>query len=85
MPKISFTCLREEVQIASVKYPILMTFVTAQNLLRIASVPKFEKEKSHKDIADSLRLKPLDEWQRPPDDDRVAQIAAVFSASDNPA
>lgn len=81
---ITVTCLKTDVAIGGVSYPVLMAFLTAEELLRVAEVPNFDRAKKHSDIANSLRQQPLDEWQRPPEMDRVKRIADVFSDSGSP-
>ena len=56
-------------------------FLQAKLLAEITEVPSFSRTKGHKNIAETISSPPIDEWQRPLEDNKVNQIKDTYSMS----
>jgi DGQHR domain-containing protein len=63
------------------RYPLFMGFLAAEEIRRIASAPSFSPTTSHRDIAANILEPPVEDWQRPLDEDRLRTIRRVFDNS----
>lgn len=75
--------LKEELFTNSLKYPVFISFISSEDILKIAEVPSFQRNTSNHRIADNVLTPPIKEWQRPLDDFRVLKISDVFSSIGN--
>ncbi len=75
-----FRCLKSEIQHAGQRYPIFVTFASAEVLVDVAEAPAFTPSTTHQHIATNVLTPPIREWQRPRDGARVDSISAVFNA-----
>jgi hypothetical protein len=75
---IVIDCLRTTVTSGATTYPLLIGFLSAEQLVQIAEAPSFTEHTSHEEIATNILAPPIKEWQRPLDAGRVHQIANEF-------
>ena len=78
---VSFSALRSEHSDGGKKYPIFVGFLSAQKLGAIAEAPQFQLKTRHEVIAGNVTASPVEDWQRPLDQDRVKEIARIFKGS----
>jgi len=57
-------------------------FLSARDLKKIAAVPSFAPDKPHHRIAADVSNPPIDQWQRPLDPQKTAEIRQTYSRSD---
>ena len=82
MPQISVQALKSVAIINGKEYPMYCGFLSAADLREIAEVPSFAREKHHHQIASDIHNPPVDQWQRPLDEEKTKQITAIYSNRD---
>jgi hypothetical protein len=78
MTKMKFEVLAAKATINGNKYPMYTGFLQAVQLMEIAEVPSFSKDKAHHRIADDVSKLPIDEWQRPEEIDKIHTIKEIY-------
>lgn len=76
---MEITVIKGTISVNSAVFDVYTGFMTAKEVKEYAKVPSFPKTKSNYDIANSLHSVPVDEWQRPEDEDKVNKIADLYS------
>jgi hypothetical protein len=80
---IKLVCLRDEAVVPKdgthLKKPMLVGFAKAADLELIAKAPSFSETDPNRTIAEMLQRLPARKWQRPLDQDRIAQMAGFFN------
>ena len=76
---IMIECLKEEIMSGTSQFPIFISFIPAEDILKIAEVPSFKKTTNNHDIAENVLTPPIKDWQRPLNEERIKSIADVFS------
>lgn len=79
MSRITFNTLKSISTINGSNYPIYIGFLSAENLKSIALVPNFAESKSHHQIALDILHPPVDQWQRPLDEEKARIINSIYS------
>lgn len=82
MPSISVDTIMRVSKINGNSYPMFSGFLNANELRQVAEVPSFLADKHHHKIANDIANPPVDEWQRPLDDSKTAQIRDTYSRAD---
>ncbi|MCC5828560.1 MAG: hypothetical protein JJU36_03850 [Phycisphaeraceae bacterium] len=77
MPQI--TALQQTISAGGHTYPVFVGFLSAADLVQIAEAPAFTPSTTHEQIATNILTPPIKDWQRPLDDERVQNIADVYS------
>ncbi|WP_162794435.1 hypothetical protein [Nocardioides houyundeii] len=72
-------CLRAHVTSGGKVYPVYVGFAPAEDIAKVAVAPAFARTTPHQQIADNLTTKPVRDWQRPINAERVAGIANTFN------
>jgi hypothetical protein len=75
--------IRRDIVVNGRSYEVYTGFLTAQEINNYARVPKFEESKSHYNIAKDLLTTPVDEWQRPQDNDKIQKISQLYSKTNH--
>jgi DGQHR domain-containing protein len=76
---VTVMCLLQTIQSGPLHYPLFVGFISAEQIAEIAEAPSFHKDTTtNKDIADNILNQPINDWQRPIEEERVARIADVF-------
>lgn len=78
---ITFSALKTQISSGGHSYPIYIGFATAEDILKVASAPAFTADTPHQKIAGNVLSIPIDDWQRPIDRERVAQIQSLYDNS----
>ncbi len=81
MAIIKITCLKAEININDKIFPLYTGFLSAKEILEIATVPSFEENKSHLKIAKDSISPPVDEWQRPQIREKINKIKDIYNSS----
>lgn len=76
---VKVSTLQTVVQSGTQCYPILIGFMPATDILKIAGVPSFNNNTNHDTIATNVLTPPIREWQRPISMERVNVIASLFN------
>jgi hypothetical protein len=79
MAKLTFDVLKGENKINKITYPLYAGFLPASELVKIAEVPSYSREKSHHQIAADVFTPPIDQWQRPLSQEKVNKIKEVYN------
>ena len=81
MPTLTLTCLRSDVHdpVTSSVYPLFCGFSSARDLKLVSQAPAYSETTPHQAIAAMIAQPPVDDWQRPLDDERVNRISLVFN------
>jgi len=79
MTKITFNTLKSISTINGCNYPIFIGFLSSENLKNIATVPSFSETKPHHQIALDIHHPPVDQWQRPLDEEKASTINTIYS------
>ena len=79
MPTIKVDSIRGVASINGKQYPMYCGFLPAGDLIRIADVPSFSRNKPHHQIATDISQPPVDQWQRPLDDLKTNAIKEIYS------
>ena len=66
------------VKSGTVKYPLFIAFIEAQELLKVSKAPSFTEATSYEQIAKNVQSKPVLEWQRPINTKRSNAMARIF-------
>lgn len=74
-------CLRTHVVSGGNTYPIYIGFAKAEDIAKVAMAPAFTRTTPNREIAENITSKPVKDWQRPIDHERVDGIAATFDNS----
>lgn len=67
------------VQTGGMTYPIYVAFMSAAQIIAVAETPQFYPTTAQQSLAASVLRPNMDDWQRPLDLSRVAEIARVFA------
>ena len=82
---IKLNCLRDEAVVQKdgtpLRKPMLVGFAKAGDLELVAKAPSFSENDPQRTIAEMLQTLPARKWQRPLDQDRIAQMAGFFNVS----
>ncbi len=81
MSSFKFDVLKGVAKINGNQYPMYCGFLPANLLIKIAEVPSFPVDKPHHKIADDVIKPPIDEWQRPEDQNKVMAIKEIYGDS----
>jgi hypothetical protein len=76
---ISAECFEKVIVSGTKTYPIFIGFLSAEDILKVAKVPSFERTTGNDSIATNVLTPPVKEWQRPLDLTRKDRIASVFN------
>jgi hypothetical protein len=79
MPTIKIDTIRGVSKINRRSYPMYCGFLSAVDLLKIADVPSFARNKLHHQIATDISHLPVDQWQRPLDETKTGNIKEIYS------
>lgn len=79
MTIIKINVLKSITTINGSEYPIYTGFLPPVELIKIAEVPSFPKDKSHHQIAQDIHTPPVDQWQRPEDERKIEKINTIYS------
>lgn len=82
MPILEFSALRGVARINGNSYPMYSGFLSSKELRTIAEVPSFERRKHHHQIASDIFQLPVDQWQRPLDENKTDKIKDTYSRND---
>lgn len=80
---VDIRCLRATITSGGQEFPILIGFLPARDILRVAEVPSFSIATDHSAIARNVLNPPIRDWQRPLDPTRVQAIQHAFDDSGN--
>ena len=87
MPKVSLNCLHGEWLVNGTNYNSYTGYLSAKDILKLATVPSFDKGDKHTSVAQNIQpyKYPVVKWQRPEYPDKITSIAHTYSdlASDN--
>lgn len=73
--------LKSTIKSGSKEYPIFTGLYPAEGIECISEVPSFTKETKNRELADNIMSTPVEDWQRPLDEERVEDIANLFDNS----
>jgi hypothetical protein len=78
MPAVTFDVMKGTATVNHKSFPMYIGFLSAVQIHEVAEVPHFGRTKEHHKIADTISHPPIDEWQRPLDPDKAAEIKATY-------
>lgn len=76
MPVIK--ALRTAISDGSNSYPIFLGYLSAEELETVAAVPSFDNTSKNYEIAENVLGDPVEDWQRPPIEEKVEAIKTRF-------
>lgn len=81
MTTVTLECIRRDVAdtASGAVFPMYCGFETAETIKSLAAAPAYTRATDHYVIARNVLGVPVEDWQRPIDEERVAKIATVFS------
>src|SRR6266571_27960 len=79
MSKIVVDTMRGVASIGGELFPMYAGFLSAEKIAQVAVVPNFQRTKEHHQIATDIATPPIDEWQRPLDNDKVNKVRDTYS------
>jgi DGQHR domain-containing protein len=72
------TCIKQVVSSGDRRFPLFIGFSTAEQLATIAEAPSFHRNTPNRGLAENVLDPPIEDWQRPLNNDRVDRIARLF-------
>ena len=76
---LTIHALKEVITSGSNSFTVYIGFASSAEILAVAEAPAFGDTTTHAQIAANIMTHPIDDWQRPIDDERVNQISTLYS------
>jgi len=70
--------LKSTIKSGDSNYPIFTGLFPAEEIHKISETPSFTRNTKNREIADNIMSVPVEEWQRPLDNERVEDISNLF-------
>ena len=78
----TLTTMREDIEVNGQTYPMYLGFASSTIINEIADVPNFDENARHEDLAKELLTPPIRSWQRPFMQQKIDDIAKIYSDTD---
>ena len=82
MPSVEFNSLHNRVNLNGIDYDLYSGYLSANDILSIADVPRYGSRQTHQQIAAGIppHQRPVERWQRPLDQKKVSEIAEIYGS-----